>query len=107
MILLSVFGSLLGAMAFDCDKYASWLGSTEGELINLFMDYETFGEHQPAETGIFDFLSALPEQIYASTDFEFLTPHEAVLKHQPVAPLNVPYPISWADEEKRFNGLAR
>lgn len=82
------------------DKYASWLGSTEGELINLFMDYETFGEHQPAETGIFDFLSALPEQIYASTDFEFLTPHEAVLKHQPVAPLNVPYPISWADEER-------
>lgn len=81
-------------------KYASWLNSADGELVNLFMDYETFGEHQTAETGIFDFLAALPEHVFGSTDFEFLTPKEAAAKHQPVAPLHVPYPISWADEER-------
>ena len=82
------------------DKYASWLNAADGEIVNLFMDYETFGEHQGADTGIFDFIAALPEQIFKSTDFEFLTPHEAAAKHQPIAPLHVPYPISWADEER-------
>lgn len=64
------------------------------------MDYETLGEHQGGDTGIFDFIAALPAQIFASTNFEFLTPKEAAAKHQPVAPLHVPYPISWADEER-------
>ncbi len=82
------------------DKYAMWLESADGEIVNLFMDYETFGEHQGADTGIFDFFAALPEQILKNTNFEFLTPHEAAGKHQPVAPLHVPYPISWADEER-------
>ena len=57
-------------------------------------------EHQGGDTGIFDFIAALPAQIFASTNFEFLTPKEAAAKHQPVAPLHVPYPISWADEER-------
>lgn len=82
------------------DKYAGWLNSADGEIVNLFMDYETLGEHQPAETGIFDFLYSLPNVVLASTDFEFLTPGEAAAKHQPVAPLHVPYAISWADEER-------
>lgn len=82
------------------DKYASWLNAADGEIVNLFMDYETFGEHQAADTGIFDFLSALPEAVFGSTNFEFLTPKEAAAKHQPVAPLHVPYAISWADEER-------
>ncbi len=82
------------------DKYASWLNAADGEIVNLFMDYETFGEHQGADTGIFDFIAALPEQVFKSTNFEFLTPHEAAAKHQPIAPLHVPYPISWADEER-------
>lgn len=82
------------------EKYASWLNSSEGEMINLFMDYETFGEHQKAESGIFDFLRTLPEKVLSSTDFEFLTPKEVVRKHQPIAPLHVPFPISWADEER-------
>ncbi len=82
------------------DKYAMWLESADGEIVNLFMDYETFGEHQGADTGIFDFFAALPEQILKNTNFEFLTPQEAAGKHQPVAPLHVPYPISWADEER-------
>lgn len=82
------------------DKYASWLNAADGEIVNLFMDYETFGEHQGADTGIFDFIAALPEQVFKSTNFEFLTLHEAAAKHQPIAPLHVPYPISWADEER-------
>ena len=82
------------------EKYVSWLTAADGEILNLFMDYETFGEHQSAGTGIFDFLAALPGQVFANSDFEFLTPKEAAAKHQPVAPLHVPYPISWADEER-------
>lgn len=82
------------------EKYVSWLDAADGEIVNLFMDYETFGEHQNAETGIFDFLAALPGQVFSASDFEFLTPKEAAAKHQPVAPLHVPYPISWADEER-------
>lgn len=82
------------------EKYVSWLTAADGEIVNLFMDYETFGEHQSAGTGIFDFLAALPGQVFANSDFEFLTPKEAAAKHQPVAPLHVPYPISWADEER-------
>ena len=82
------------------DKYASWLENADGEVVNLFMDYETFGEHQSGNTGIFDFIAALPEYIFSSTHFEFMTPREVVTKHQPVAPLHVPYPISWADEER-------
>lgn len=82
------------------EKYVSWLNAADGEIVNLFMDYETFGEHQNAETGIFDFLAALPGQVFSASDFEFLTPKEAAAKHQPVAPLHVPYPISWADEER-------
>lgn len=86
----------------DAAKYTSWLNDavTEGEIVNLFMDYETFGEHQNAATGIFDFMAALPSAVLGGSDFEFVTPSEAAKKHQAVAPLNVPFPISWADEER-------
>ncbi len=84
------------------EKYVNWLNAIEprDEIVNLFMDYETFGEHQWAETGIFDFMRALPRRVFSDSDFEFLTPSEAADKHQPVAVLHVPYPISWADEER-------
>lgn len=84
------------------DKYVNWLNNIDhkDEIINLFMDYETFGEHQWAETGIFEFLRELPNQVFSKTKFEFLTPSQAADKHQPIAPLHVPYPISWADEER-------
>lgn len=84
------------------EKYVHWLNNINPneEIVNLFMDYETFGEHQWAETGIFDFMRALPGRVFANTNFEFLTPSEATQKHQPVALLHVPHPISWADEER-------
>ena len=84
------------------EKYVSWLKQipAQEDTVNLFMDYETFGEHQWAETGIFDFMRALPKYVLSETDFVFLTPSEAAERFQPVAPLSVPYPISWADEAR-------
>ncbi|QKG79280.1 glycoside hydrolase family 57 protein [Tenuifilum thalassicum] len=84
------------------EKYVHWLNNINPneEIVNLFMDYETFGEHQWAETGIFDFMRALPDRVFTNSNFEFLTPSEAAQKHQPVALLHVPHPISWADEER-------
>lgn len=84
------------------EKFVWWLDNIDPneEIVNLFMDYETFGEHQWAETGIFDFMRALPDRIFSNSNFEFLTPAEAAKKHQPVALLHVPSPISWADEER-------
>jgi len=84
------------------EKFVGWLNDLgeEEEVVNLFMDYETFGEHQWQETGIFDFMSALPGRILAGSDFTFATPSELATKLQPVSPIQVPYPISWADEER-------
>lgn len=83
------------------DKYASWLSSSlaKEDVVNLFMDYETFGEHQKASTGIFEFMANLPSAVLAQ-GLEFSTPTEVASKYQPVAPLNVTYPTSWADEER-------
>ncbi len=84
------------------EKYASWIADLDEkqEVVNLFMDYETFGEHQKRETGIFEFLQALPNEIFKQTNFKFATPSEIADKHEPVASMNVPYAISWADEER-------
>ena len=82
------------------DKFVSWLKSGDGEIVNLFMDYETFGEHQAASTGIFDFMKYLPAAVLADGEFEFVTPARAARKHKPVAPLCIPDAISCADEER-------
>jgi alpha-amylase len=82
------------------EKFTGWLKEADGEIVNLFMDYETFGEHQPAESGIFDFMRALPGQVLADGEFEFVTPAQAAKNIKPAASLSVPDPISWADEER-------
>jgi alpha-amylase len=84
------------------EKFINWINEIDKkeEVINLFMDYETFGEHQWAETGIFDFLRALPEKVFALSDYEFSTPSEVSEALIPVSAIHVPYPISWADEER-------
>jgi alpha-amylase len=84
------------------EKFTGWLAKTDktDEVVNLFMDYETFGEHQWRETGIFDFMKTLPAKIFKSTDFIFRTPADVAKILQPVAAIHVPYPISWADEER-------
>ena len=84
------------------EKYLGWVKETaqDDEIVNIFMDYETFGEHQSAASGIFDFMKALPGLVIADGEFEFVTPAGAARKHKAVAPIEVPDPISWADEEK-------
>ncbi len=84
------------------DKFVAWLNQVpeKEEVINLFMDYETFGEHQWKETGIFDFLAALPGIVFRDSRYTFSTPSEVADNLQVIAAANVPYPISWADEER-------
>jgi len=84
------------------DKYVSWLNAVDSkqEIVNLCMDYETFGEHQKAETGIFGFLRAFPERVIKSQKWTFRTLSEASEELQPVAGIDCPHPISWADEER-------
>ncbi len=84
------------------EKYLSWIktAAQNDEIVNLFMDYETFGEHQKAASGIFDFMRAFPEFVINDGEFEFVTPTQAAKKHRPVGDLDVMDPISWADEER-------
>ena len=84
------------------EKYLSWIkaAAQNDEIVNLFMDYETFGEHQKAASGIFDFMKFLPEVILNDGEFEFVTPSQAAKKHRSVGEIDVMDPISWADEER-------
>ena len=82
------------------EKYVGWLSGSEGEVINLFMDYETFGEHQSEDSGIMEFMKAFPGAALSSGALEFVTPSEEAAAHEGVGELSVPQPISWADEER-------
>jgi len=84
------------------DKFARWIDAINGigYVVNLFMDYETFGEHQPEETGIFHFLRQLPSEILKHPDNDFKTVTEAVMTYEAAAELDVPDVISWADAER-------
>jgi alpha-amylase len=84
------------------EKFVSWLNALEAndETVNLFMDYETFGEHQWEETGIFNFLRALPNAVFKYSNYTFSTPGDLIKHSDPVGTIHVPYPISWADEER-------
>lgn len=84
------------------DKFASWVNriNGNGNVINLFMDYETFGEHQWEDTGIFDFVKELPGQILQNPDNNFLTPSEVIDRYDAVDTVDVPHTISWADAER-------
>ena len=84
------------------EQYVGWLkeNAKDGDIVNLFMDYETFGEHQGAETGIFDSMKALPAAVLKDGTFGFATPSEVVKKYKPVSDIDVEDTISWADEER-------
>ncbi|MCQ2173954.1 MAG: glycoside hydrolase family 57 protein [Bacteroidales bacterium] len=82
------------------EKYVEWLKNAEGEIVNLFMDYETFGEHQDSDSGIFEFMSSLPDAVIRSGEFDFVTPSQAARRHEAVDELSAPEAISWADEER-------
>lgn len=86
------------------EKFAKWVNQINGDgyVCNLFMDYETFGEHQWADTGIFDFLDAMPEKIFDINpgQNDFKTPSECLGVYEPVGRYDVPKMISWADTER-------
>ncbi len=83
------------------DKYIGWIADTpqEEQVFNLFMNLETFGEFQTADTGIFHFLEALP-RFASERGVEFITPSDAVKTFKPVDMLSIVHPISWADEAR-------
>ena len=84
------------------DKYALWLANTPGDCINIYVDYETFGEHQWKETGIFEFLKYLPIEIEKYSNLEYATPSEIVDRFEPKGLIDVHElsTISWADTER-------
>ncbi len=82
------------------DKFAHWINCNEGNLVNLFMDYETFGEHHWEDTGIFKFLEHLPAEAFKHKNLDFVTVSEAVERYEPVGVIDVPSAISWADEDR-------
>lgn len=84
------------------EKFAHWVhtGCWDGDVVNLFMDYETFGEHQWEDTGIFEFLKMLPREILKHRNFRFQTPAEVCKTYDSAAELDVPYDVSWADVER-------
>ncbi|MDE7470050.1 MAG: alpha-amylase, partial [Paramuribaculum sp.] len=89
------------AYPLTADKHIDWSASTppEEQIVNLFMNLETFGELQHRDTGIFQFLEALP-RFAQDRGIEFITPSDAIAKLKPVGELTVVHPISWADEAR-------
>ncbi len=88
------------------DKYLGWINSLqEGEnVINIMMELDALGIHQPLNSNILDFLHALPA-VAKNFDVEFATPSEVIAKNKPVGPLEVIYPVSWNDEERDTSSL--
>jgi len=83
------------------DKFSHWLSEdSDATNFNLFMDYETFGEHQWSESGIFDFLSALPKQWLKTRGHHFMTLSEASSKIQSVGEIDIQNTVTWADTER-------
>lgn len=83
------------------DKFCHWVNAMpqNEQLINLFMDYETFGEHQWENHGIFDFLRHFPSEFMKDGN-KFMTLSQAIENFQPVDTLDVPQTITWADTER-------
>ncbi len=83
------------------EKYTDWIAAmpAEEQVLNIWIGYEAIGVFQNKETGIFDFMKALPYQAI-SKGLKFVTPSEATEKNKPIDKLNVNTPIGWSGEEK-------
>ena len=84
------------------DKYNDWTNASIADqpLINLFMDYETFGEHQWEDTGIFTFFESFIGKWLEGPENTFYTVSEAIEAHKPVDEVSMPNTITWADTER-------
>lgn len=90
------------AWPLDADTYNNWTNTSASDspLINLFMDYETFGEHQWEDTGIFNFFEQFVGKWLSNPDNTFYTVSEAIDAHEPVDEVSMPYTVTWADTER-------
>ncbi len=82
------------------DKFGQWVSNIEGDTINLFMDYETFGEHQWESTGIFEFLEHLPNELLKNPDIDFKTPSDVIASYDIKDTIDIPHILTWADTER-------
>ncbi|SHF07383.1 alpha-amylase [Mariniphaga anaerophila] len=84
------------------EKFTGWLKKLDSneEVVNLFLSYESFGERQPKESGIFEFLERWAQLVAEDNSLKFATPSQIIKELQPVSVVSVPNPISWADEER-------
>ncbi|MEC7583007.1 MAG: glycoside hydrolase family 57 protein [Planctomycetota bacterium] len=87
------------------DSFAQWLHEVPepAQFVGLYMDYETFGEHQHCDTGIFEFMRHLPEYVLEDERFRFRTPTEVARDTEAVGELDIAQPMSWADEERNVS----
>jgi len=84
------------------DKYTQWMEASiqDQPLVNLFMDYETFGEHQWQDTGIFEFFEEFVGRWLADENNTFYTTSEAIAANEPAGVISMPNTVTWADAER-------
>ena len=82
------------------EKFGRRIGEVEGDTVNLFMDYETFGEHQWEDTGIFNFLEALPQELAKNPGLDFKTPSEVIGSYDVKDEVDIPHILTWADTDR-------
>ena len=91
-----------GQWPLSADTYGDWIDASvrDSSIVNLFMDYETFGEHQWADTGIFNFFESFVGKWLANPANTFYTTSGAIDHHQPVDEVSMPHTVTWADSER-------
>jgi alpha-amylase len=82
------------------EKFSQWIREAEGDTVNLFMDYETFGEHQWEDTGIFHFLEQLPAELGKNPGLDFKTPSQVIQTYRPRDVVDIPHVLTWADTDR-------
>ena len=97
-----------GEWPLTVPKYQRWIDDDclRGPLINLFMDFETFGEHQWKDTGIFDFMNNLIPSWLSEYENKFVTVSEACDLESPVDTVSMPETVTWADTERDLSAWA-
>lgn len=94
-----------GGYPLTWEKFTDWIGQSPGDIINLFMDYESIGEHHKKEQGIYDFWEKVPE-ILIEAGSQWVTPAEAVAIYSASKKYDCPKVTSWADEERDLSAWA-
>ena len=83
------------------DKYIDWIAQSPEDdgVFNIFMELCALGIYQPLSSNILEFMKSLPEAA-KKRDIGFQTPSEVIKTHKSVSAIDVPYPMSWNDEER-------